>query len=54
MIQNVNYLLICASGLPKPTDFKITTLADIKQFPNCIVGKEEELKEVYDVVGSLF
>jgi hypothetical protein len=54
MIQNVNYLLICASGLPKPTDFKITNLADIKQFPNCIVGEEAELKEVYDAINSLF
>ena len=53
MIQYADYLLICASGLPTPKEFKISTVADIKQYPNCIVGKENELKEVYDYINSL-
>ena len=53
MIQYADYLLICASGLPTPNEFKISNVADIKQYPNCIVGKENELKEVYDYINSL-
>ena len=53
MIQYADYLLICASGLPKPNEFKISNVADIKQYPNCIVGKENELKEIYDYIQSL-
>ena len=53
MIQNADYLLICASGLPTPNEFKISNIADIKQYPNCIVGKENELKEVYDYINNL-
>ena len=53
MIQNADYILICASGLPTPNEFKISNVADIKQYPNCIVGKENELKEVYDYINSL-
>ena len=53
MIQYADYLLICASGLPTPNEFKISNVADIKQYPNCIVGKENELKEVYDFINNL-
>lgn len=53
MIQYSDYLLICASGLPTPNEFKISNVADIKQYPNCIVGKENELKEVYDYINNL-
>lgn len=53
MIQNADYLLICASGLPTPNDFKISNIGEIKQYPNCIVGKENELKEVYDYINNL-
>ena len=53
VIQYADYLLICASGLPTPNDFKISSIPDIKQYPNCIVGKEEELKEIYAYLDSL-
>ena len=53
MIQNADYLLICASGLPTPNEFKLSNIADIKQYPNCRVGKENELKEVYDYINNL-
>lgn len=52
LIQNADYLLICASGLPTPNDFKISNIGDIKQYPNCIVGKEDELKEIYNYINS--
>lgn len=47
LIQYADYLLIWASGLPVPNDFKITSIGDIKKYSNCIVGKEYELKEIY-------
>ena len=47
LIQNTDILLICASGLPSPNDFKISNFSEIKQYPNCIVGKNEELLEIY-------
>ncbi len=53
VIQYADYLLICASGLPTPNDFKISSIPDIKQYPNCIVGKENELKEIYDYINTL-
>ena len=49
-----DYLLICASGLPTPYDFKLSSIADIKQYPNCIVAKENELKELYDALVAIF
>lgn len=48
VIFNADYLIVCASGLPSPSDFKISNVADIKQFPNCIVAKPEELSLLYD------
>lgn len=48
-----DYLVICASGLPSPNDFKITSVGEIKQYPNCIVGKQEELQEVYNYLVEL-
>lgn len=50
IIFNADYLLICASGLPSPSDFKISNTADIKQYPNCIVGKSEELENLYNIL----
>lgn len=52
VIQYADYLLICASGLPAPNDFKISNIGDVKQYPNCIVGKEDELKEIYTYLDS--
>lgn len=54
VIFNADYLLICASGLPTPNDFKISNIADVKQYPNCIVAKEAELSELYDELVKLF
>ncbi len=48
VIFNADYLVICASGLPCPSDFKLSNVADLKQFPNCIVAKTEELSALYD------
>lgn len=53
LIYNADYMVICASGLPTPNDFKISSIADVKQYPNCIVAKAEELKELYDYLNSL-
>ncbi|SDY14280.1 hypothetical protein [Eubacterium barkeri] len=50
VIYYADYLMICASGLPTPNDFKISSIGDIKQYPNCIVAKNEELRELYDVL----
>jgi hypothetical protein len=47
LIFFVDYLVICASGLPTPIDFKLTSVGEIKQYPNCIVAKEQELQELY-------
>lgn len=48
-----DYLMIFASGFPAPSDFKIFNTADIKQYPNCIVGKNEELDPIYEDILSL-
>ena len=48
IIFYADYLLICASGLPTPNDFKISNIADVKQYPNCIVAKNNELLELYN------
>ena len=53
IIQYADYLLICASGLPTPKDFKVSNIGDIKQYPNCIVGKENELQEIYTYLNDL-
>jgi hypothetical protein len=47
LIYYADYLVICASGLPSPNDFKLTSIPEIKQYPNCIVAKEQELEELY-------
>ena len=52
IIQNADYMIICASGLPTPNDFKISSISDVKQYPNCLVGKVEELKEIYDYISE--
>ncbi len=51
VIYNTDYLIICAPGLPN--DFKISELAEVKQYPNCIVGKPEELVELYEALSNL-
>ncbi|MGL6056868.1 MAG: hypothetical protein ACRC17_00945 [Culicoidibacterales bacterium] len=53
LIYNADYLIICASGLPTPNDFKISNIAEVKQYPNCIVGKAEELLEIYNILAEL-
>lgn len=53
VIYNADYLIICASGLPTPNDFKISSIAEVKQYPNCIVGKPEELVELYEALNNL-
>ncbi len=52
LIFFADYLVICASGLPAPNDFKLTNIAEIKQYPNCIVGKEQELAEIYQYLSG--
>jgi hypothetical protein len=52
LIFFADYLVICASGLPSPNDFKLTNVAEIKQYPNCIVGKEQELAELYQYLNG--
>jgi len=47
-----DYLVICASGLPTPNDFKLSSVAEVKQYPNCIVGKVEELEELYQYLNG--
>lgn len=46
LILEGDHLIICGSGLPSPSDFKMTNIADIKKMPNCIIGKSEELSEL--------
>ena len=53
VITYADYLLICASGLPSPSDFKITSIAEIKQYPNCIVAKENELQDLYEYLNQI-
>lgn len=38
----------CASGLPAPSDFKIGNIAEVKQYPNCVVAKAVELQSLYE------
>jgi hypothetical protein len=52
LIFFADYMVICASGLPTPNDFKLTSVAEIKQYPNCIVGKEKELEELYQYLNG--
>jgi len=54
VIHFSDYLMICALGLPTPNDFKLSSVNEIKQYPNCIVAKEEELVELYQsLVGFI-
>ena len=53
LVHFADYLLICASGLPAPNDFKLSSVSEIKQYPNCIVAKEEELQELYQFLNGL-
>ena len=53
VIFYADYLVICASGLPTPTDFKISSIGDIKQYPNCIVAKNAELQPLYNELRLL-
>ena len=47
VIYDSEHLMIFAAGLPAPSDFKISNIVDIEQYPNCIVGSEEELAKIY-------
>lgn len=53
LIYSADYLIICASGLPTPIEFKLSKVNDIKQYPNCVTGKPEELEELYNYIISL-
>lgn len=48
-----DYLIIYASGLPSADSFKISNIAEIKEFPNCIVAKSEELVPVYQALTAI-
>ncbi len=48
-----DYLMVFASGFPSPSDFKIFNTGDIKQYPNCIVGKNEELDPIYEEILNI-
>lgn len=48
VIFNTDFLLITGSGLPCPNEFKISKIGDVKEYPNCIVAKQDELQELYD------
>lgn len=48
-----DYLMIFASGFSSPKDFKTSSISDIKEFPNCIVGKESELTPIYEEIKRL-
>ncbi|MCM3165815.1 hypothetical protein [Peribacillus frigoritolerans] len=52
LIHFADFLMICASGLPTPNDFKLSSVAEIKQYPNCIVAKESELEELYQFLNG--
>lgn len=52
VIHFADYLIICASGLPTPNDFTISKVGEIKQYPNCIVAKEDELRELYQFLNG--
>jgi hypothetical protein len=52
LIFFADFMVICASGLPTPNDFKLTSIAEIKQYPNCIVAKEKELEELYQYLNG--
>jgi hypothetical protein len=52
LIHFADFLIICASGLPAPNDFKLSSIGEIKQYPNCIVGKENELDELYQYLNG--
>lgn len=52
-VMFADYLVIFASGFSSPKDFKISNVGDIKEFPNCIVGKEEELIPIYNEIKKL-
>ena len=52
IIHFADYLIICASGLPAPNDFKLSNVGEVKQYPNCIVAKEGELQELYQFLNG--
>lgn len=48
-----DYLLICGLGLPTPKEFSSSNLVQIKQYPNCIVGNEEEIRGIFEYIKNL-
>lgn len=53
IIKYGDYLLICVNGLPLPKEFKSSNIVDVKQYPNCIVGTIEEVKELFYYINDL-
>lgn len=53
IIQDVDCLYICGSGLPTPKDFKLGSTDDNKQLPNCITGPKEDLIEIFNCIDKL-
>lgn len=53
IIFDVDYLMLCGLGLPIPEDFRTYNMADIKQYPNCIVGSEGELSQIYELLTDI-
>lgn len=47
---NADMLTIMASGFNGVTDGKLSNINDIKQMPNTIVGKSEELEPIYNAI----
>ena len=48
-----DYLLVCGLGLPTPKEFSSSNLVQIKQYPNCIVGSEEEIRGIFEYLKKL-
>lgn len=53
VVAFADYLMIFAHGFSSPRDFKASSIPDVKEFPNCIVGKEEELAVIYNEIKKI-
>lgn len=47
------YMVFFACGIPSPTNFSFSKIAEIKQLPNCIIGRKEELYTLYQEIIKL-
>lgn len=52
-ILYADMLIILGSGLPGVKEFNLSKISDIKQLPNTITGKAEELNPIYEEIMSL-